>query len=93
MMTQEQEQHEMISDLFYNISIVSDLGDFKTRRELADYIVTKAQMMAENASNYGYNEAERVANEIATRAKQIRDIKKQHLINRRLKEMLNSVNW
>ena len=89
----EQKQTEVINNLIYNIRLAMDLGDFKTRREIAEYVETKARLTAEDAENYGYEQAKTVAEKIADRVSKIKNIQKAHLIERRIQETLNSINY
>ena len=89
----QQEQELMIRDLIFNIKLTLDLGDFKTRREIAEYVETKARLTAEDAENYGYEQAKSVAQEISDRVGKLKNIQKAHLIERRIQETLDSINY
>ena len=89
----QQEQETMINDLIFNIRLTLDLGDFKTRREIAEYVETKARLTAEDAENCGYEQAKNMADYIADKVGRIKNIQKAHLIERRIQETLDSINY
>ena len=89
----EQNQTEMINNLIYNIRLALDLGDFKTRREIAEYVETKARLTAEDAENWGYKKAKNMADYIADRVARIRTMQKAHLIERRIQETLETIKF
>ena len=87
------EQEIMINNLIYNIRLALDLGDFKTRREIAEYVETKARLTAEDAENWGYKKVKNMADYIADRVARIKTMQKAHLIERRIQETLDSINY
>lgn len=92
MMTQEQEQHEMISSLIYDLKMVFHMHE-TTNDEILETILNKVDMTYQNAINFDYKQAIAVCEELNERIGRLRNISKKHIINQRVYDIIMTINW
>lgn len=92
-MNNEENQTEMINGLISRIKNEMILGDFKDLNELVDYIADKAENVAYDSSNWGYTQAENIANDIKVRVRRLKNLKKAHQIPNRVKDIIESIKY
>lgn len=92
MMTQDQEQHEMISSLIYELKMVFHMHE-TTNAEILDTILSKVDITHQNAINFHYQKVIAVCEELNERIGRLRNISKKHIINQRVYDIIMTINW
>jgi hypothetical protein len=89
----KEKETEMMNHLIYNINTTLMLGDFKDANEMLNTITVKVETTANDAANWGYEEVNTIAQHIQMRLARLKGIRKGHLIEKRIKDIITNTNY